>query len=228
MPRSRSIPTPVPEGPAFTCPDGSLKLSRNHLALLQGLLDRPDATAASRRDLVAAARPHIRPFRGDMPSDRILDKAVDTLHPWWVDKRREGRAMTYQLSQRGRDIVEGRVEVRVSGRSRYKPDVPKSASAWVPPKGLVPAKLRRRFLVLEVIHAPFYSARSWGCACSMQEAALRAFERRQMESGGTAVVVFDRQEGKLIAWTDSVTDPKRFVEYWLPGERWEGVPRPPA
>ena len=221
MARAPSTPTPVPEGRDFTCPDGSLKLSRNHLALLQGLLDRPGATASSRRDLVASARPHIRRYRGDMPSDRILDKAVDTLHPWWIEKRRAGRSMTYQLSQRGRDIVEGRVEARISGRARYKPDVPKAPSAWVPPKGPAPVRRRRRYLVLEVIHEMMHSGRHWGCGCTTQEAALRAFERRRAKQEGTAVVVFDRQEGRLIVWTDAVTDPETFVQYWLRGERWE-------
>jgi len=221
MPRSRSTPAPVPEGPAFTCRDGSLKLSRNHLALLQALLDRPQCTAGSRRDLVAAARPYVRRYRGDRPSDDILNRAVDTLHPWWVEKRCAGRRMTFSLSQRGRDIVEGRVPARISGRSGYRPEVPKTGAAWVPPKGALPAKPRRRFLVLEVVHAPFYSARRWGCACGTQEAALRAFERRRQEFTGTAVVVYDRKEQKLLAWTEAVEDPVGFVDYWLRFEPWE-------
>lgn len=103
------------------CKDGSVNISRNHLVLLQGLLDRPDATAIGRWDWVRAARPYIRRYRGDTESNWILYHAIDWLPTCWVERKRRGRYMGYRLLERGRKIVEGRVCTKISGRYNYMP-----------------------------------------------------------------------------------------------------------
>jgi hypothetical protein len=103
------------------CRDGSISLSRNHLVLLQGLLDRPNATAVGRWDWVATARPYIQRYRGTMQSNWVLYHAIDSLPREWVARRRRGRFMSYRLLEGGRAILEGRVPARVSGRYPYQP-----------------------------------------------------------------------------------------------------------
>lgn len=103
------------------CEDGSVNLSRNHLVLLLGLLDRPNATAIGRRDWVAAARPYVRRYRGAERADAALYHAIDWLPFRWVRRQRCGRFMSYRLLQRGRGILDGSVLARVSGRYAYAP-----------------------------------------------------------------------------------------------------------
>ena len=103
------------------CKDGSVNISRNHLVLLQGLLDRPAATALGRWDCDRAARPYIRRYRGDTESNWILYHAIDWLPACWAERKRRGRYMSYRLRQRGREILDGRVPAKVSGRYLHKP-----------------------------------------------------------------------------------------------------------
>lgn len=116
-PQEDSVPA---SGPRL-CRDGSISLSRNHLVLLQGLLDRPNSMALARWDWVAAARPYIQRYRGTMQSNWVLYHAIDTLPREWVSRRRRGRFMSYRLQESGRAILEGRVPARVSGRDLYEP-----------------------------------------------------------------------------------------------------------
>jgi len=106
---------------ARLCKDGSINLSRNHLALFQGLLDRPNVTATGRWDWVAAARPYVRRYRGDRESNWILYYAISSLPNCWIERRRRGRYMSYRLLERGRGILDGSVPARVSGRYRHAP-----------------------------------------------------------------------------------------------------------
>lgn len=106
------------------CKDGSINISRNHLVLLQGLLDRPNATAIGRWDWVAAARAYIRRYRGSTESNWILYHAIDWLPNRWVERQRRGRYKAYRLLERGREILEGRVPARVSNRYPYIPGEP--------------------------------------------------------------------------------------------------------
>jgi len=101
--------------------DGALILSRNHLALLKGLLDRPNATAIGRWDWVAATRPYVRRYRGAQRGDPALYDAIDWLPFRWVERQRRGRYIAYRLLERGRGLLDGSVLARVSGRTLHAP-----------------------------------------------------------------------------------------------------------
>src|SRR5712691_6388251 len=101
---------------------GALLLTHNQLAFLQGLLDRPRGVARSRRELVAAATPHVRTYRSSgQVSYSCLYKAVRNLPAIWVARRRAGRRIEFTLLPRGRDILEGRELVHVRGIGAYVP-----------------------------------------------------------------------------------------------------------
>lgn len=101
---------------------GRVLLTYNQLAFLQGLLDRPRGIARSRRDLVAAATPHVRAYRSSREvSYSCLYKAVRNLPAVWVARRRAGRRIEFRLLPRGRDILEGRELVHVRGFGSYVP-----------------------------------------------------------------------------------------------------------
>lgn len=117
-PRATSSSTPRPERLAR---DGAVLLSHNHLALLQGLLDRPGGTACSKRDLIAAARPYVIRARGCASCYTTMSLAVSTLHPAWVHWQHEAGRLVYRLQPRGRAILEGQVPARVVGRGLYRP-----------------------------------------------------------------------------------------------------------
>jgi hypothetical protein len=117
-PRAPKSHTPRPERLAR---DGAVLLSHNHLSLLQGLLDRPRGRARSKRDLIAAAQPYLRRYRGCPPSWWTVNLATYTLNPAWVLWRRQGNRLVYKLRPRGRAILEGTVAARVIGFGRYRP-----------------------------------------------------------------------------------------------------------
>jgi hypothetical protein len=106
--------------------DGAVLLSHNHISLLQGLLDRPRGRAESKRDLIAAAQPYVRRYRGSPPSWWTMNLATYTLHPSWVNWRRKGGRLIYRLLARGREILDGKVPARIIGVGRF---VPGSTSA---------------------------------------------------------------------------------------------------
>ncbi len=107
--------------------DGAVLLSRRTTSdLLQGLLDRPRSRAESKRDLIAAAQPYVRRYRGSPPSWWTMNLATYTLHPSWVDWRRKGGCLVYRLLPRGRAILNGKVPARIIGVGRF---VPGSTSA---------------------------------------------------------------------------------------------------
>jgi hypothetical protein len=102
--------------------NGRVLLTHNQLAFLQGLLDRPRGIARSRRDLVAAATPHVRAYRtSGQISYSCLYKAVRNLPAVWVARRRVGNRIEIRLLPRGRDILEGRELVHVRGIGAYVP-----------------------------------------------------------------------------------------------------------
>ena len=87
-----------------------------------GLLDRPCGIARSRRDLVAAATPHVRAYRASQEvSYSCLYKAVRNIPALWVARRRAGRRIEFRLLPAGRDILEGRELVDVRGFGTYVP-----------------------------------------------------------------------------------------------------------
>jgi hypothetical protein len=101
--------------------DGAVLLSHNHISLLQGLLDRPGARSVSKFDLISAAQPYIRRYRGERPSRGSLYYATSTLHSSWVAWKREGSRVVYRLRPRGRAILDGHVRARVAGFGEYVP-----------------------------------------------------------------------------------------------------------
>jgi len=98
---------------------GAPLLSGNHLALLQGLYDRPNGYAPSSAELIRAGIPHVRAFRS-VPSHWCLAKALSTLHPAWVAKRRNGSCVTWTLTERGRSIIERTVLAHIRGVGVYR------------------------------------------------------------------------------------------------------------
>jgi len=99
---------------------GEVLLSRNHLALLKGLFDRPHSMASSRDDWIAAAAPYARAWRGDLPLYWCLAKSILTLPKTLYDRDRISNQVFYRLRLRGRDILEGRASVWVIGVGRYE------------------------------------------------------------------------------------------------------------
>ena len=101
---------------------GRVLMTHNQLAFLQGLFDRPRGVARSRRDLVAAATPHVRAYRGSREvSYSCLYKAVRNIPAIWVARRRVGNRIEFRLLRGGRDILEGRELVHVRGFGSYVP-----------------------------------------------------------------------------------------------------------
>jgi hypothetical protein len=108
-----------PRGERFS-KDGALVLSRNHLALIQGLLDRPLGTAQSRDDLLRAALPHVRGHRDGLPSYWTVAKSVRTIPRSLIARRRIGNKVHFSLTQRARDVLSGKVAAYVTALGPYK------------------------------------------------------------------------------------------------------------
>lgn len=98
---------------------GEVLLSHNHMALLHGLLDRPDSKAASIADWLRASMPYLARYRG-YPSIHVLEKAIQRVHPSWVRRERVGRCIQVTLLPRGRAIIDRVVPARVLGLGRYE------------------------------------------------------------------------------------------------------------
>ena len=114
----------VPHGDHYepVCADGALMLRPIQLALLQGLLDRPAAIAASRADLSQAAHPQAFRHYGRSPSTSCLENAIRrVIVCGWVARVRRGRKVAYALTPRGHEIVSGDVAVRLHGRGPWAP-----------------------------------------------------------------------------------------------------------
>ena len=71
--------------------------------------------------MIAAARPYIRRYRGDAPSRWGLNLGAYTLHPSWVDWKREGNRLVFTLLPRGRAILDGQVRARIVGVGTFVP-----------------------------------------------------------------------------------------------------------
>jgi len=101
---------------------GRLALSRYHVALMQGLLDRPGAAALGVRDLVLAAWPYGQriypPGKGLFTALRAY---IHSLPTSWVSRRKEGRHTRYELQPRGRAVLAGEVDANLTRWKRYVP-----------------------------------------------------------------------------------------------------------
>jgi hypothetical protein len=99
--------------------NGEVLVTRNHLALLHGLRDRPDGIASSRNDWIQAARPYFtRISTGDC--NRKLLAATRTISRAWISASKSGRNSRIQLTDRGRSIAEGKLRYRIAGCSTYR------------------------------------------------------------------------------------------------------------
>jgi hypothetical protein len=99
--------------------NGEVRLTHNSVALLQGLVDRPRGTAASRHDFVRAAIPHVQRFRS--PSYRTLYYAIARLPTTWVARKAIGNRVEFRLRPRGRAIIYGQVPAFIVGVGPYAP-----------------------------------------------------------------------------------------------------------
>jgi hypothetical protein len=115
--RRRGPKAPVPERKRTS---GKVRITKNQLALLQGLLDRPRTTAASRIDFTRAAYPHLKRFREHLSVGNLYH-AIGRLPARWVERKRVGNRIEHRLSPRGRAIVEGRVPAAIDGVGPYAP-----------------------------------------------------------------------------------------------------------
>jgi len=97
---------------------GELLLSRNEIALLHGLYDRPDCTATSRTDWVLAARPY-RDAIGGPWTLGSLRKATGNVHSAWITTTENGKLTHHTLSARGCAIIEREIPVSIRGYGRY-------------------------------------------------------------------------------------------------------------
>jgi hypothetical protein len=101
--------------------EGGALLTRNHLAFLQGLLDRPGGRCCSQKDLIRAAWPYVARYRGSEPSWWCVQKATRTLPSDWVSRRRRGNRIEFRLLAHGRAIVTGEIPARVRGMGSWTP-----------------------------------------------------------------------------------------------------------
>lgn len=114
MPRPRA-PRSRARYPERRRRDGAVLPTHNHISFLQGLLDRPDGRARSKRDLIAAALPYVKRYRPNAPCWWTLNLAANSLHPSWVDWRRKGTRLEFTLLPRGRAILSGEVPAHILG-----------------------------------------------------------------------------------------------------------------
>jgi hypothetical protein len=112
--------------------EGGALLTRNHLAFLQGLLDRPGGRCRSQKDLIQAAWPYVARYRGSEPSWWCVQKATRTLPAVWVSRRRRGNRLEFRLLARGRAIVTGKVPARVRGMGPWAPQARGAGTPTLP------------------------------------------------------------------------------------------------
>jgi len=105
--------------PEETALSGEIILSHNHIALLQGLYDRPAGRAPSCTDWLNASFPYVTRFRR-YPSRACLELATRTVNPLWATRTRVGRRIEVSLTDRGRAILDRKVRVRIRGWGTYE------------------------------------------------------------------------------------------------------------
>jgi hypothetical protein len=136
---------------------GAALLTRNHLAFLQGLLDRPGGRCRSQKDLIQAAWPYVARYRGSEPSWWCVQKATRTLPLAWVGRRRRGNRLEFHLLARGRAIVTGTVPAWVRGMGPWTP-VPRQVGPPSLPGAIVIGTVENDGL--EVVMIPQHEAMS--------------------------------------------------------------------
>jgi hypothetical protein len=97
--------------------NGAVILTIPQLALLHGLMDRPEGRAKSRSDWAESSKPYVRLFR--RYSFDIMMQRNYFVPRAWVTRTRVGASIQCQLTQRGRDIIERRVPAHIYGYGVY-------------------------------------------------------------------------------------------------------------
>lgn len=97
---------------------GAVIVSANQLALLHGLLDRPNCCALSRSDFVRAAVPYAGILHAEA-SPSSLRKEVNRLPEAWVSCLSDGRKRAWILMPRGRAIAEHTVATHLAEHGPY-------------------------------------------------------------------------------------------------------------
>ena len=96
---------------------GEILLSRNHVPLLQALLDRPHGMALSHAEWFRAALPYAAQM-GTLPSGLL--RGQHTIHHSWVNRMKIGSGLAVQLTERGHAILDRKLEAYVRYTGPYK------------------------------------------------------------------------------------------------------------
>ena len=107
-----------PNGPETLTKAGELSLTHNHIALLHGLMDRPNGTATSVEDWIAASVPYLNRYELACTT-AVLRRAIRGMHTSWVERRRVGHRVQVTLLPRGRAIIDRQVTARLRGLGPY-------------------------------------------------------------------------------------------------------------
>ena len=95
---------------------GEVLVTVNQIILLHALYDRPDCIATSMSDWFRAGRPYAFQTCTSLYS---LKRGIQSIHRAWVVRQKVGGRVVCGLTERGRDIVERRVPVRIRGLGTY-------------------------------------------------------------------------------------------------------------
>src|SRR5437870_3394164 len=91
---------------------GEVLLSHNHIALLNGLYDRPNGFASSHTEWAHASIPYLKRFRTKVYHSCLI-AAIGSIKSSWVTERRRSTGIEATLTDRGRAIVERVVPSRI-------------------------------------------------------------------------------------------------------------------
>jgi hypothetical protein len=107
---------PIPPRERYTV-RGAVIVTIPQLALLQALMDWPDARARSRTAWARSSKPYVTLFRR-YDWDSMMLQAYRMPHVW-VTRTRLGARIQCQLTDRGRDIVDRRLPAHIYGYGTY-------------------------------------------------------------------------------------------------------------
>ena len=99
--------------------DGAVQINRRQLALLHGLLDRPNCSVNSYSQWVRAALPYLANRSPGAVMSMSLGP-VYQLPTTWVSRTRTSAGVAVQLLPRGRDILELKVLSHIRGHGVYR------------------------------------------------------------------------------------------------------------
>jgi hypothetical protein len=213
--------------------DGAALLTRNHLAFLQGLLDRPGGRCRSQKDLIQAAWPYVTRYRGSEPSWWCIQKATRTLPFVWVSRRRRGSRLEFRLLARGRAIATGAAPAWIRGMGAWTPQARQAGPPTLPGAIVIGTVEQGELEVVMILqeeaeglarlHHALRSATTWGEFKRLAPPvhyldALNRWMESAEEEEPAPEVPFDasdipgRDDGDWPAW------PAQDMLAWVPGE----------